>query len=584
MTAADLQEQLELAYDIEDWDKVHTLSQRLRVIAPNTGRDGTLPLTTSDGRNSRQRSRSARRSSQRGSNPVVIEYNKTIKAYLHRRDLAAAHGVLAVMRELGARPTNVTHNEFLNFHVKAGDLRSALRVVTEEMHKDGLQPNSVSASIISKGLSEKTPTHELEESVGIVCNASSSSAGIVDEILLSSVAETVVRTGSRAPKLFCLLHDMLSKSEGVIANAQTFGSVIRAYGHAKDTKSMCRQWETMISQGTRPTVITTGIMMEQLAINGQVHTAYGLVQDLHRRGYSDSVNAVVYSSLIKGFCIEKSHENVWRVYREMRLCGVRFTIKTYNALVGAFAECGMIDRAVALFAEMRAECIFPTVCTWTRLAKGHCLGGDVEAAVCVMEQMRATRLRPDEVFYNSLLDGCAQYGLVDLGLNLLQRMELDEVAASNYTISILVKLMGHASKLDKCFSWLERLHRKYHVKISSNVCKNLFKICCSHGEAAWAVKLLRLVGNVGSVRPDRELYGALLKECVSQGSPRKAAAAVRLALDVVEDNQRLSDFIDPCLLRDVLSSRTKVDGMEAMAPIVHELRCRDMAGSLKLDL
>merc|ERR1719214_182494 len=111
---------------------------------------------------------------------------------------------------------------------------------------------------------------------------------------------------------------------------------------------------------------------------------------------------------------------------------------------------------------MKSKRIEPNVITYSTMLKGHCQMGNVQKGFATLAQMRKdTRLKPDEIMYNSLLDGCAQNNLVDEGLRLLEEMQNEGVAPSNFTLSILVKLMNRARRLDRAFSIVEEISKKY---------------------------------------------------------------------------------------------------------------------------
>merc|ERR1719453_1783435 len=100
--------------------------------------------------------------------------------------------------------------------------------------------------------------------------------------------------------------------------------------------------------------------------------------------------------------------------------------------------------------DMKAQRVKPNLITYSTMLKGHCQNGDIQTGFQILEQMKKdTRLKPDEIMYNSLLDGCAQNNLVEDGLKLLEEMQAEGVAPSNFTLSIVVKLMNRARKLDQ---------------------------------------------------------------------------------------------------------------------------------------
>jgi pentatricopeptide repeat protein len=204
MSANELRLQLELATDIEDWDKVRGITAQLNALAGKTAQHqswqpgplmGQLSRSGTDGSNRpgrrrgrhRERSRSPHggtaidaygyqqqqswgwhtASQEPEENQRAIEFNKTIKHHLQRGDMTAARSSLNEMRYLGVRPTTVTYNELLNFCSKSRDLGGALRVVGE-MRQEGLHPNRISASTILKALDEKAPQDIIDQVVEVL--------------------------------------------------------------------------------------------------------------------------------------------------------------------------------------------------------------------------------------------------------------------------------------------------------------------------------------------------------------------------------------------------------------------------------
>merc|ERR1719198_2419261 len=109
-----------------------------------------------------------------------------------------------------------------------------------------------------------------------------------------------------------------------------------------------------------------------------------------------------------------------------------------------------MDYLPRLLEDMKVHNVNPNIVTYSTILKGHCQSGNIQAGFSILEQVRKEPgLKPDEIMYNSLLDGCAQSSLVDEGLRLLQEMQNEGLQPSNFTLSILVKLMNRARRLDR---------------------------------------------------------------------------------------------------------------------------------------
>eukprot|EP00927_Polykrikos_kofoidii_P017038 TRINITY_DN17735_c0_g1_i1.p1 TRINITY_DN17735_c0_g1~~TRINITY_DN17735_c0_g1_i1.p1 ORF type:complete len:715 (-),score=127.34 TRINITY_DN17735_c0_g1_i1:12-2156(-) len=539
----DLRQQLELARDIEDWDKVEALSWRLwEREAWGAAASGANYDNNDDA--AHHRHFSARSRSPRGNHgasgsvserhcgafpvrDVAKEYNKVIKRHLRQDSIRLAKAQLFAMQASGVSPTVVTYNEFLNFCAQHSDTEAMFRWVSD-MRLAGLSPNRVSASTVLKAICDKTPRDHLSEIERLLREVMKNEG--VDEILVSSMAEAAFRVGTRTPWMFPMLREMVGLLDTRSAlTAKTCGSLIRAHGQAGDTASMCDVWNSMLDKGTRPTPVTTGCMVEQLVLNNRTDEAQQVIDQLKSSHFDECINAVVYSSLLKGFGRDKCAKQISEVYAEMKRRGLSLNVTTYNALVGAFSECGLPDKATEIFTEMKESGITPTVCTWTRLSKAFSLKGDLKGAADVMEQMRSTTgLKPDEIFYHSLLDGCAESGAADEGLRILERMQRDGLKPSKFTLSILTKLMLRAGRVADAFGLVEEVASRHLLAVGTNVFASLVLACSKREERLRAIQLLREMIRTGE-SPDRRPVNTLLKCClmpaVSSASPVADSAA-----------------------------------------------------------
>merc|ERR1719498_1018278 len=111
--------------------------------------------------------------------------------------------------------------------------------------------------------------------------------------------------------------------------------------------------------------------------------------------------------------------------------------------------------------------------------------------------------------YNSLLDGCAQNNLVDEGLRLLEEMQSEGVSPSNFTLSILVKLMNRARRLDRAFALVEEITKKYHFRPNVHVYTNLVQACVSNQQLARGMTILEQMIKE-RVAPDSRTYSILV--------------------------------------------------------------------------
>merc|ERR1719162_1940894 len=309
--------------------------------------------------------------------------------------------------------------------------------------------------------------------------------------------------------------------------------MIKAFGQAGDTAQVHELWLDMKQRDVKPTPITLGCMVEALVVNGQAEEAWDLVCRQEEVDTEDTmVNTVVFTTVLKGFATARQIEKVFSVYQEMKGRGLECNAITYNTLLDACAKCNLMCRAPELLEDMHKTNVEPDLITYSTLVKGYCLEGSIEKAFRVLEEMKAEgKLQADEIMFNSLLDGCAKQQRVQEALKLLKEMEAsDKANPSNYTLSILVKLLGRARLLGQAFDFVEDIRARHGFRPNVQVYTCLMQACMFNKKLDRALALHDTMVKAGC-SPDERLYVALVRGCLHL-APRKATDVVRAAFQL----------------------------------------------------
>jgi len=167
--------------------------------------------------------------------------------------------------------------------------------------------------------------------------------------------------------------------------------------------------------------------------------------------------------------------------------------------------------------------------TYSTITKGFCASGNLDRALGLQKEMRADgKFMPDEMMYNSLLDGCAKEQRLSDALFLLEEMRKDHVRPSNYTLSMLVKLMGRCKKLGQAFSVFDQLTAEFGFRPNIQVYTCLMQACFQNRQPAKAVSLLDRIVEDG-LCPDEKTYVALVRGHLHMGLLDKAVELVQRA-------------------------------------------------------
>jgi pentatricopeptide repeat protein len=505
----------------------------------------------------------------------AVSYNTLMKAHLMQGNLDKARGVMEDMKKSGLQPNRVTYNELLNAVVIRSSRRSEIWEVVKEMKEAAVAPNQVTCSILLKNLNAKSTETDILLTMDLI----ESIEEAMDEVLISSIVEACVRIGK--PDLLAKKLQQLQGKDRIIVNgSHTCGSLIKAYGHAKDMEGVWRCWKEMRSRLIKPTSITVGCMVEAIVNNGETEEAYELMHQMLKDDQcSDSVNAIIYCSIMKGFSREKKLQRVWDVYEEMSSKRIEMSLITFNTIIDACARTGRMDHLPKVMQDMKTHHVEPNLITYSTILKGHCQAGDIQRGFSVLRDLRLeTNLKPDEIMYNSLLDGCAQNNLLDEGMRLFDEMQKEGISPSNFTLSIMVKLLNRARKLEQAFDLVRDLPQKYNFKPNAHVYTNLIQACIGNRQSSRAVSVFESMVK-DRVQPDSRTYSIIIRSCFNQDKYEQAVALLRAALGLPGAFEIPGSRVAPChsvdsnLVNETLASLADRGCAETLgAPLLADIR------------
>merc|ERR1719426_746643 len=502
----------------------------------------------------------------------VVSYNTLLKSYLRNNQVAKARSLLEEMHAAGILANQVTYNEMLNALVQTKDRKGMWNLVAD-MDAQGMKPNSVTCSIILKSLAGHSAQQDIRRAMDLIDRMDED----MDEVLFASVIEACVRIG-QLDLLSAKLQQYAAKGGLAGLTAPTYGSMIKAYGRARDIERVRELWGEMRRRNVKPTSITLGCMVDALVTNAQPDEALTLVQEIAEDAAKrDILNTVVYSTLLKGFAQSRQPEKVQKVFEEMQETGIACNTVSYNTMIDANARTGRMDRCDELFQQMQAAGVSPDIITYSTLVKGYCMDGDIDKGFAVLNDMTSKKKHePDEILYNSLLDGCAKQHRVDDALALIESMAQNNVRPSNFTLSILVKLLGRSRRLNQAFTTVEDMCKRFDLQANIHVYTCLIYACFQNRQLPRALKLHDSMITEAGVEPDAKTYAVLARGCVTSGSLDKAANVVRAAYRLSPQDMvmpRTAPGIEARALEEVMAALSTSPNAEKVAvPLLADLR------------
>merc|ERR1719203_1797750 len=184
-----------------------------------------------------------------------------------------------------------------------------------------------------------------------------------------------------------------------------------------------------------------------------------------------------------------------------------------------------MDIVSELVGGMQEQGVAPDVITYCTIVKGYCVSGDLDKAVEVFRDMEKNGLVKESVVYNTLLDGCIRHGRFALAETLLAEMGRSDVAPSNFTLGILVKMYGRRRQLDKAFEAIESLTKRYNFTANSQVRSCLVCACVNNNALGKAREVIQdAAASPGGV--DAKAINTLLSGYTRGGQLEEAVSLV----------------------------------------------------------
>merc|ERR1719473_1431449 len=112
---------------------------------------------------------------------------------------------------------------------------------------------------------------------------------------------------------------------------------------------------------------------------GQLETAVDIFKGMRQAGKHR--NTILYTTLIKGYGLEKDLKSALELFREMPQEGVPYNTITYNSIIDACVKSGDLATAENLLREIADPsntAVEPDLITFSTLLKGYCHIGDLD--------------------------------------------------------------------------------------------------------------------------------------------------------------------------------------------------------------
>lgn len=461
----------------------------------------------------------------RGCTMSGTSYESVLRATVQSQQHARSVELLRDMCGVDATPNDATFNHVLDGAVRSrsfGEAWDILEILLTHQRK----ADKYFVSILTKSLESTADRRCVRRGIGLVDRFIEQQREDVDEIVFNSLLNVLGHVGDMLK-----LQQTLDKMHcyGVPPSAVTYGTVVKAYGRARDIDAVIKVWNDMRQRRLGVNPVTCGCVLDACVKCGHLDKAMAIFQEMRLQGLHK--NTVLYATLIKGLAKARDLVGAVHLYQEMRTEHVPCNLVTFNSLMDVCVRVGDLQMAAVFLQDMMQLAIEPDLITFSTLIKGYSHIGEVNKALALAEELKSRGLKCDEIMYNSLIDGCSKAHELDKGLQVFHDMLNSNVPPSNITFSILVKLYFEDGRANEAFRLVDEMQNVYRCPPSRVVYSVLLRCCAQFGGASLprgATLLNDLANKRHSKLPDQGMVGTILQGCVQHGD---LDTAIQLARD-----------------------------------------------------
>ncbi|EXB68332.1 hypothetical protein L484_004678 [Morus notabilis] len=256
------------------------------------------------------------------------------------------------------------------------------------------------------------------------------------------------------------IFELLRLQNWYTPRCQTYTKLLVTLGKCKQPKQASLLFETMLSDGLKPTIDVYTALVSAYGQSGLLEEAFSTVEEM--KSVSDcKPDVYTYSILIN--CCTKYHrlDLIDRVLEEMSYLGIKYSTVTYNTLIHGYGKAEMFELMEdSLMNMIESGSCLPDIFTLNTFIVAYGNSGQIEKMEKWYDEFQLMGIRPDVKTFNILIKSYGKAGLCDKMTSVMEFMEKRFFTPNVVTFNIVIEIFGKVGDVAMMDEYFKRIKHR----------------------------------------------------------------------------------------------------------------------------
>ncbi|XP_022770104.1 pentatricopeptide repeat-containing protein At3g53170 [Durio zibethinus] len=253
---------------------------------------------------------------------------------------------------------------------------------------------------------------------------------------------------------------LLRKQHWYEPRCQTYTKLIMMLGKCKQPEQASLLFETMLSEGLKPTIDVYTALVYAYGKSGFIDKAFTTVEDM--KSVSDCKPDVYSYSILINSCMKlRRFDLIGRILAEMSYLGIGCSTVTYNTIIDGYGKAEMFEEMESLLTDMiESGDSLPDIFTFNSIVGSYGNSGQIEKMEKWYDEFQLMGIRADIKTFNILIKSFGKAVMYEKMGSVMKFMEKRFFSPTVVTYNIVIEVLGKAGKIEKMEEYFKEMRHK----------------------------------------------------------------------------------------------------------------------------